>query len=92
MWYAYKTCPCGELKGIGTDSYLHFKSVRYARAQRREAPEEVTGWEGVYDATVPIPYYFQYNSFIAEKQEQDNSISMRMWRNRPLFTTRIVCD
>ncbi len=67
MRYIYRTCPCGDIKGVGTDSYLLFKSIRYAHAERWEPPEETTGWIGTYDATVPTPYCCQHDAFIAEK-------------------------
>ena len=67
MQYVYRTCPCGEIKGIGADSYSLFKSVRYAQAERWESPKEITAWNGTYDATVPAPYCLQYNTFSSEK-------------------------
>ena len=67
MRYVYRTCPCGELRGIGADSYLLFKSIHYAHAERWESPREVTAWDGVYDATVPAPYCLQYDTFVSEK-------------------------
>ena len=52
MYYAYKECPCGELRGIGTNEYELFKGVPYAHAERWESPVEVTQWDGQFDATV----------------------------------------
>ena len=66
-FYVHRTCPCGEVKGIGTDSYQLFKGIRYAAAKRWEAPEEVTSWEGIYDATAAGPWCFQRRAFIKEK-------------------------
>ena len=71
MKYIYRTCPCGEVKGIGADTYHLFKGIRYANAKRWEAPEEVTEWEGVYDATVPGPWCYQWSSFIKELSGPD---------------------
>ena len=47
------TTPCGMLRGTagrvpGTAAY---KGIRYATAGRWEYPVQVTGWDGVYDAT-----------------------------------------
>ena len=64
MKYIYSTCPCGQIKGIGAEDYRLFKGIRYARANRWEAPEEVTGWEGVYDATTPGALCPQYDAYI----------------------------
>lgn len=66
-FYVHRTCPCGEVKGIGTASYHLFKGVRYATAERWEAPKEVTSWEGTYDATTPGPWCFQRRAFIRER-------------------------
>lgn len=43
--------PCGEIKGILNDGISSFKGIRYATAERWTYPEEVTHWDGVYDAT-----------------------------------------
>lgn len=52
MHYVYRECPCGPIRGIGNKTYDMFRSVRYANAQRWEAPVPVTQWEGEFDATV----------------------------------------
>ena len=52
MYYAYKKCPCGELRGIGKNEYELFKGIPYANADRWEPPVPVTKWEGCFDATV----------------------------------------
>jgi len=65
--YVQRTCRCGEIKGIGTGFCDLFKGIRYAVAGRWETPEEVTSWEGVYDATVPAPWCFQRRAFVRER-------------------------
>lgn len=67
MKYVYSTCPCGQIKGIGAGDYRLFKGIRYARANRWEAPEEVTNWEGVYDATAPGALCPQYDAYITKR-------------------------
>ncbi len=52
MHYTYVTCPCGDVRGIGTDNYELFKGIPYAQAERWESPRDVTHWEGVWDGTV----------------------------------------
>ena len=64
MRYAYITCPCGQLQGIGTDTYEHFKGIPYAHADRWEAPRDVTGWKGLLDATVQGKACPQANAFV----------------------------
>lgn len=59
MRYLYSTCPCGQIKGLEGKDYNLFKAIRYATAQRWESPEEVTAWEGTYDATTPGKNCFQ---------------------------------
>lgn len=51
MKYVYLDTPCGTIKGIGKGDHSIYKGIRYATAGRWEAPEPVTSWEGVYDAT-----------------------------------------
>ncbi len=51
MHYEYRTCPCGAIRGIGTEEYALFKGVPYAQAERWEAPVPVTQWEGEFDGT-----------------------------------------
>ena len=43
-------CPCGELEGEREDGVCRFLGIRYAVAERFSYPEEVTGWDGLYDA------------------------------------------
>ena len=43
--------PCGEIKGLLDDEVVAFKGIRYAVAKRWTYSEEITQWEGVYDAT-----------------------------------------
>ncbi len=42
--------PCGEIRGIQGEGFLEFRGIRYANAKRWEYPEQVTHWDGVYDA------------------------------------------
>ncbi len=62
--------PCGDVKGAATDveGVIAFKGIRYATARRFEYPREVTGWEGVYDATEYGACAYQPRSFYDEEQ------------------------
>lgn len=51
MEYIVQT-PCGEVRGCaGRKGAVAYKGIRYATAGRWEYPKQVTGWEGIYDAT-----------------------------------------
>lgn len=42
--------PCGKVKGVSEDGVNRFLGIRYATASRFEYAEEVTHWDGVYEA------------------------------------------
>lgn len=42
---------CGLVRGLQAEGQEKYLGIRYATAGRWEYPTEVTGWEGVYDAT-----------------------------------------
>ena len=42
--------PCGRIQGINQDGVNRFLGIRYATAKRFEYAQEVTKWDGVYDA------------------------------------------
>ena len=43
--------PCGEIQGVQYEGYSLYRGVRYATADRWEQAQQVTEWDGVYDAT-----------------------------------------
>ena len=49
--YTTLTTPCGEIKGVQYEGYSLYRGVRYATAGRWEQAQQVTQWDGVYDAT-----------------------------------------
>ena len=62
--------PCGPVQGAagripGTAAY---KCIRYATAGRWEYPRQVTGWDGVYDATAYGHCSYQPRAFYNEEQ------------------------
>ena len=62
--------PCGPVQGCagrvpGTAAY---KGIRYATAGRWEYPQQVTGWDGVYDATAYGACSYQPRSFYNEEE------------------------
>ena len=46
----YLDTPCGSIKGVSEDGVNRFLGIRYATAARFEYAEEVTHWNGVYEA------------------------------------------
>ena len=67
MKYVYITCPCGDIRGVGREEYTHFKGVRYATAERWEAPVQVKSWDGCFDATVQGAVCPQHDAYISTK-------------------------
>ena len=69
MEYIINT-PCGAVKGVKarTEGIIAYKGIRYATAQRFKYPEEVTSWEGVYDATEYGACAYQPRSFYNEEE------------------------
>lgn len=62
--------PCGTLRGAagrvpGTAAY---KGIRYAKAGRWAYPVQVTGWDGIYDATRYGACSYQPRSFYNEAE------------------------
>ena len=71
MDYIVKT-PCGPVLGApgrvpGTVAY---KGIRYATAGRWEYPQEVTSWEGIYDATRYGNCSYQPRAFYDEEKNE----------------------
>ncbi len=67
MYKEIKT-PCGEIRGIKSDSVIDFKGIRYATCKRWTYPEIVTSWDGVYDATRYGSCSFQPRAFYNEEE------------------------
>ena len=62
--------PCGPLKGCEgrLPGVAAYKGIRYATAGRWEYPKQVTGWEGIYDATSYGNCSYQPRSFYDEEE------------------------
>ena len=63
MRYIVKQTPCGNIRGAQTEGFCVFSNIPYAHAKRWERPEEVTAWEGEYDATQPAVWSMQEAAF-----------------------------
>lgn len=71
MAYMIKT-PCGVIQGTACSmpGVVAFKGIRYATAGRWEYPRQVTGWDGVYDASRYGACCWQDSAFAYEEQQR----------------------
>ena len=74
--------PCGTLQGCagrvaGTAAY---KGIRYATAERWKYPQQVTHWDGVYDATQYGACCYQARSFYNEEENLKKIFYYREFR------------
>lgn len=83
------TCPCGKIKGIEKENTLEFRGVKYANAKRWEYPEQVTAWDGVFDATFHKDCSYQRRSF--EPDEVCNAFYHNEFRRGQSFTYSEDC-
>ena len=87
MEYIVNT-PCGAVQGCpgraaGTAAY---KGIRYATAGRWEYPRQVTGWEGVYDATGYGHCSYQSRAFYDEEQNKKKYFYYNEFRKGEHYT------
>ena len=92
MKYIVKT-PCGEVQGCagrvsGTAAY---KGIRYATAGRWEYPVQVTGWEGVYDATRYGNCSYQARAFYNEADMPEKAFYYNEFRKGETYTYSEDC-
>ena len=85
--------PCGLLQGTagrvpGTAAY---KGIRYATAGRWEYPVQVTGWEGVYDATAYGACCWQPRSFYNEEENRKKVFYYNEFRKGESYTYSEDC-
>jgi len=85
--------PCGAVRGCagrvpGTTAY---KGIRYATAGRWEYPQQVTHWEGVYDATHYGACCYQPRSFYDEEQNLKKVFYYHEFRKGETYTYSEDC-
>ena len=85
--------PCGELRGTagrvpGTAAY---KGIRYATAGRWEYPKQVTGWEGIYDATEYGSCSYQPRAFYNEEENLKKVFYYNEFRKGETYTYSEDC-
>lgn len=76
-----KKTPCGDLKGVNYNGINRFLGIRYAIAERFELPEEVTKWDGIYEALdygpAPIQKSTYFTADPAAPENHDTNEFMR---------------
>ena len=92
MEYIIST-PCGQVRGTagrvaGTAAY---KGIRYATAGRWEYPKQVTGWEGIYDATQYGSCSYQPRSFYNEEENLKKVFYYNEFRKGESYTYSEDC-
>ena len=85
--------PCGPVQGAagripGTAAY---KGIRYATAGRWEYPRQVTGWDGVYDATAYGHCSYQPRAFYNEEQVPEKAFYYNEFRKGASYTYSEDC-
>ena len=63
MKYVECDTACGRIRGIEAEKHIEFRGIRYAKAKRFEYPEQITHWDGVYDATEFRDCCYQHRAF-----------------------------
>ena len=85
--------PCGQIRG--TDGRMPgtvaFKGIRYATAGRWEYPTQVTGWEGVYDATAYGACGYQARAFYNEAESIKKAFYYNEFRKGETYTYSDDC-
>ena len=85
--------PCGEIMGTpgripGTIAY---KGIRYATAGRWEYPQQVTAWEGIYDATQYGNCSYQPRAFYNEAENPKKAFYYNEFRKGEVYTYSEDC-
>ena len=68
MEYIVNT-PCGPVRGCPgrVEGTVAYKGLRYATAGRWEYTNQITAWDGTYDATAYGPCSYQPRAFYDEE-------------------------
>ena len=92
MAYIVNT-PCGALQGTAgrQEGVAAYKGIRYATAGRWEYPQQVTAWEGVYDATEYGACCWQPRSFYNEEHNEKKYFYYNEFRKGEQYTYSEDC-
>ena len=87
------TTPCGVVQGCpgrvpGTAAY---KGIRYATAGRWEYPQQVTAWEGIYNATQYGSCSYQPRAFYDEEAMPEKAFYYKEFRKGATYTYSEDC-
>ena len=81
------TSPCGEIKGkVSEDGTIAFKGIRYATAERWKYPQQVTEWNGVYEATAYGNCSYQPRAFYNEEENPGKIFYYNEFRKGETYT------
>ena len=85
--------PCGKIKGVkgNIDGVIAFKGIRYATAKRFEYPNEVTFWEGIYDASKYGNCCYQPRAFYNEEENIKKIFYYNEFRKGETYTYSEDC-
>ncbi len=85
--------PCGQLRGCPgrTPGTAAYKGIRYATAGRWEYPQQVTGWDGIYDATQYGACSYQPRAFYNEEENLKKIFYYNEFRKGETYTYSEDC-
>ena len=85
--------PCGPVQGCQgkQEGVAAFKGIRYATAGRWEYPQQVTGWEGTYDATAYGNCSYQPRAFYDEELNEKKYFYYNEFRKGETYTYSEDC-
>lgn len=88
-----RTTPCGTIAGTTCQwpGVTAYKGIRYATAKRWEYPQQVTSWEGTYDATSYGAACFQPRSFYDETTVPERAFYYNEFRKGEHYTYSEDC-
>jgi len=87
------TTPCGKIQGTecSLPKVAAFKGIRYATAGRWEYPVQVTGWDGIYDATEYGNCSYQPRAFYDEEKMPEKAFYYNEFRKGETYTYSEDC-
>jgi len=85
--------PCGQVRGTAgrVTGTVAYKGIRYATAGRWEYPSQVTGWEGIYDATQYGSCSYQPRAFYNEEENLKKVFYYNEFRKGEVYTYSEDC-
>lgn len=80
--------PCGAVRGVDCrlDGVIAFKGIRYATAKRWGYPDQVTKWEGTYEASSYGHCSYQPRTFYDEEKNEKKYFYYKEFRKGAVYT------